>query len=192
MPHGIKLELTSEQQDLVIQWVFDGRSYVNICKALGCDPLTLLNYRYRNPEFNKRIQESRAARTEDFVDTLQTVSDSCNTMEEIAAARLKSDNIKWTASKLIPQTYGDNINLNVNHNIDLSSVLLAAANRVKPILEMKQALAPREIPRVLEVESSRDRAALGLVESEVNTTDSVSVDIVDLIKKPGGSFEDLL
>jgi hypothetical protein len=75
------------------------------------------------------------------VESLKNIVDGYSCMEDVNAARLRSDNIKWSASKIVPETYGDNINLNINHTLDLSSVLLAAENRIIPILEHRSTIA---------------------------------------------------
>jgi hypothetical protein len=63
-------------------------------------------------------------------------------MASVAKAKVISDNIKWASGKFAPRQFGENLNVNVSHHLDLSSILLAAENRVLPLLQAKNALLP--------------------------------------------------
>lgn len=181
------LQLTSEQEDFIVNGIIFRKTIVDLCKELEIDKTKLFYYIQRNPDFEKRLNQARVFRSELAVDQLETIADGCETLADAAIARLKSDNTKWVASKLIPHVYGDNINLNVNHSIDLGSVLLAAANRVAPIIEMKRALQPSPSQEVLTVESVSDRSIQAIPELARITKDGNGDDDGN-----GGSFEDLL
>ena len=55
--------------------------------------------------------------------------DLCDTEENMALLRQKSDNIKWVAGKRGHQRYGDRLEVNLNQTIDLSGALIEARKR---------------------------------------------------------------
>jgi hypothetical protein len=137
---GFALELTDAQKQIVIERVTVGDKLEAICAGLGIWRHAFSNYLIKDPFFAKQYALARANFLEDHVERLFTIADDCTNLIDVGSARVKSDNIKWIAAKWKPEVYGENLNLNVNHSLDLSSVLLAAENRVLPILEAKAAL----------------------------------------------------
>lgn len=134
-----KAVLDQKQQDYICESTVLGRKTLTICKDLGIERHVLADYCFIDPLFSKRLQKSRELHTHDMVEELLTITDNCNSITDVHAARIKSENIKWASGKYIPSVYGENLNIQLNHSLDLSSVLLAAENRVLPILQAKLA-----------------------------------------------------
>lgn len=161
------LEITENQQEAIFNGLLEGRTLVEICSSLGLQQQNISQFAFKDPNFAKKLRDTREMVMHNHVETLLTIADDCETIVDVHSARIKSDNIKWSASKIVPAVYGDNINLNVQHSLDLSSVLLAAENRVLPMLAAMNATS-----KVKE-------------EQQPDTIDAVVVDV-------GESFEDLI
>lgn len=136
--------LTVEQQDYICESIAAGMQIRTILATLGLTVYRFYDYIDKDPLFDKRVETARVYQQYLKVDELLSVTDGCNTMPEVAKAKVISDNTKWTAGKFVPARFGENLNVNVSHHLDLSSVLLAAENRIIPILQAKNALSPQK------------------------------------------------
>jgi hypothetical protein len=79
------------------------------------------------PEFGNEIDLARARGYDALADSLL---DAHERIENPQQAKVYSDNARWLLSKRSPRKYGDTINLNVNHALDLTVALDAAERRV--------------------------------------------------------------
>lgn len=129
--------LDINQQIAILDATILGTKTTSICKDLDIDWRSVYAYANKDPIFKKKWRESRDIYLESQIECLFTIADGLETMTEVNAARVKSDNIKWIAGKWKPEIYGENLNISMNHSLDLSSILLAAENRVLPILQAK-------------------------------------------------------
>jgi len=136
LPDSIRVELSAEQQEAVISGILDNKTTSRIASELKIPANWIPDFAHKYPPFGKRIREARVYWMHSQVERLIGITEGCVTMADVSAAKVESDNIKWSASKIIPQVYGDNINVNITH-LDLSAVLLAAENRVIPLLQAK-------------------------------------------------------
>lgn len=134
------LSLTNEQKDLIISSLIKSEPLAGICEDMGFTPFLLFKYLKTDPQFETEIKAAREEAIEHKVDALENITKNCKSLIDTTAARIQSENIKWIASKRKPKDYGDNINVNHVHNIDLSQVLAAAEGRVIPLLEAKARL----------------------------------------------------
>ncbi len=181
---GFDLVLNDFQKSSVIERVSVGNKIDHICADLKIPRQSFQNYLDKDPFFAKQYRVARDIYLEGHVENLFTLADDCATMMDVGAARVKSDNIKWIAAKWKPEVYGDNVNLNVNHSLDLSSVLLAAENRVLPILEAKAALRVSTNASTLpdiDVESNPTTSSLATAREEIATDDEIPDELKDLI-----------
>lgn len=164
-----KIVLLEEEKEIILEGIANGISFGVLAKQLGVSRRTIVRICATDPRFESEVAHSRAIFADSLVESLLTVGDNAQSMAEVQNARLKADSIRWIASKYAPKMYADNINVNVQHHLDLSSVLLAAENRVLPLLideTSSIANAPHEI-------------------SEVSATSEADADHVD-------SFDDLI
>jgi len=137
---NLKVELSIEQQEFIFKGILEGRSVKSLCTELQIPFNWVFDYALKDPEFHKKMQKTREYAAHLTVDDLLHIADDAKTMAEVQRAKVQSENIKWSAGKLMPEIYGERIELNMNHHLDLSSVLLAAENRVLPLLAAKSAL----------------------------------------------------
>lgn len=128
------------QQDYILNGILDDKSLKTITKELGIPLNWVADFAAIDPFFDKRLRNIREAWIHAQVETLIGITRGCETMAQVSAAKVESENIKWSASKIIPLVYSENLNVNVNHTLDLSSVLLAAENRVLPLLQAKSVI----------------------------------------------------
>jgi hypothetical protein len=132
--------LTQEQQDYICERIVEGIPITQICRELNIPLHHPYDYAFKDPLFDKRMEKARVYQSHVKVDELLNITRGCNTMADVARAKVDSDNIKWSAGKFAPRQFGENLNVNVSHHLDLSSILLAAENRVLPLLQAKNAL----------------------------------------------------
>lgn len=132
---NLSVELSLDQQSHLFKSLLEGKSIKSACRELNIPYNHVFDFAIKDPLFHKRMQQIREYATHLQVDDLLNITEGCTTMAEVQKARVQSDNIKWSAGKLVPDKYADNINVNVNHTLDLSSILLAAENRVLPLLQ---------------------------------------------------------
>ena len=165
--------LTPEQQDFFIDGIIANERITDLCKKLGLAVHDYYAYYTRYPEFAKKVEYARIAWTHQIVDELNHVADDAETMADAQIARVKSDNIQWIAGKMIPSKYGDTINVNVEHKLDLGPILQAAQNRV---IEVKaEKVTPEDAPQ-----STISRQLVVLPQSN----ESRSIDKIDLSDVP--------
>lgn len=88
--------------------------------------------------FAQRYADAEKISTCKDIDALDAIANNCLTTTEVAVAKLKSDNLKWRASKLNREKFGDRTQLDVNQTIDLRSVLAAAKQRIVPVQHIEQ------------------------------------------------------
>lgn len=134
-----RVNLTDSQKELVLDGVANGLGNDKASQTLGISFRCFNDILIRDPTFAKEVARAREVWIHSLVYRLIGITEGCETMAEVSAAKVESENIKWAAGKFVPEVFGDNLNINVTH-LDLSSVLLAAENRVIPILQAKTEL----------------------------------------------------
>lgn len=120
--------LSDEQIEEALKLAVDGDSIKDIADKILVSHMDFWHYRTHNAVFNQEFDLARQEGLEGLADGLLTIADDLSI--DVYRAKLKSDNTKWILSKRKPQIYGDKIDLNVNTNIDISSALNAAKQRV--------------------------------------------------------------
>lgn len=122
--------ITPDIKETVLNRIADGETIQSICNDLEIGVRTLNYLMVKDTLFAKEVASSRAIAAHKAVDSLQSIYDDAETMTAVQRARGQSDNIKWLASKLAPDVYGDRIQVDHKHTIDLTKVLEAASGRL--------------------------------------------------------------
>lgn len=136
-------KLTDEQKEYVLDEITTGNASLSqICAALQISERTFYRIQRADPDFAKKAAEARVNSANQLADQLRTMYDGAETMAEAAIARGKSENIRWLASKLAPDTYGERIDVNVKATVDLTKVLEAANNRALPYIGIERNVTP--------------------------------------------------
>ena len=87
---------------------------------------TLMQWRYKYPEFSSRYKEAKLVQADLFAEQIIDICDNEQlTSESIQHARLRVDTRKWLTSKLIPKTYGDKVQNETTVNIKHEDALKA-------------------------------------------------------------------
>lgn len=155
------LTLTDAEKIYTIESIVQGKSLFNTAKSLGIPWSTILNFLNKDPLFKKEIKQSREIWVDNLVCSLIGITKDATTMAEVSAAKVESENIKWAASKFVPEIFGDNLNVNVSHSLDLSSILLAAENRILPIMQRKTDAYDGSGEAIVDIDVVRDACKQG-------------------------------
>lgn len=118
--------LSEEHKKLAINMAIEGQTIQKIADTLCIDAYHFWKSRQDDPDFSNKFAQARQEGIHLAVDKLDTVHEA---HPDPQVARIVSDNIKWKASKLNPGTYGDRLDVNVNHTVDLGGALADAKNR---------------------------------------------------------------
>ena len=107
---------------------------------------TISKWLNENEEFSAMFARAREQRAETFADQIVEIADK---EEDAAKARNRIDARKFVASKLLPRTYGDKQEVNINQTVSIAhaEALMTLANRAR---EAKQLQAP-----TIELEAQR-------------------------------------
>lgn len=113
-------------QEKFIELVYSNNTIAECCAILNINPAAVAFVRRQNSQFDQAINEARATLSDMAVDKLETIHES---IENPLMARVVSDNIKWVASKRAKEIYGDKVDVNITHTLDLRDVLADAKSR---------------------------------------------------------------
>lgn len=101
----------------------DGKTLKSCLIEQGVKYTTGWDAIHADQELSGLYARAREAYAHAIVQKLNEVAD---TEEDVARARLKCDNIKWEACKVLPKVYGDKQQLDVTGNITVEAVSYAA------------------------------------------------------------------
>lgn len=110
-------ELISDADEMTIE---------KAIKQMGWSPKLYRQMRHEQPAFDMAVARAREMAQDAWVDKMPEI---VRTEEDVQRARLMCDNIKWTAARIKPKTYGDKLDLNVHQVIDIGGALAEARNR---------------------------------------------------------------
>lgn len=129
MRHPIPAEsrVSPEQIEYIVQEVYSGRSVLSVERELGLREGFIFYLSEKDVSLREKISRARSASADALVDKLTTITDD---EADVNKARLKSDNIKWLAARLKPTDYGDRVDVNMRHSVDLDSAMQEARQRV--------------------------------------------------------------
>jgi hypothetical protein len=98
-------KLTPELEQKICDLLVAGYSIRKICRMNGMpDRNTLMKLERENPEFSANIGRAREAKLEDDAEELEEINEQVKQgLIPAAEANVISNNIKWTASRLLPK-----------------------------------------------------------------------------------------
>jgi hypothetical protein len=123
------MSLTLRSPEIIeklIELVANGVTISRASTALGISTRSLAEWRAADSALDERIAKACYVGIDVRVDSAYDVID---TEQDVNRARLKVDFIKWEASKRMPSTYGDRIDVNVNKTVDIKGALSEARKR---------------------------------------------------------------
>jgi hypothetical protein len=128
--------MTEDQKKRAIELSYEGKIARKIREEIGVSSAAWAKEIRNDTAFETSLRQARSDALEDMADSLLTVCEE----PDIYRARLKSDNMKWLLAKRKPSTYGDRVDLNVNHVISIGDALRDAKNRSRLVEEAKPTL----------------------------------------------------
>ena len=140
--------ISDKQKEYIVREVATGRTAKSVAVELGFKHSLIFDTCEIDTVFRDRINRARVSGVDALVDDLQTVAEN---EPDVQRARLQCDNIKWIASKLQPNKYGDRIDVNVTNSIDLNQAMIEARKRMME--KMPQAI---DITPQLDTEADSD------------------------------------
>lgn len=120
------VDLTDKKTE-AIRLASEGTTITKIRKALNISNDQLTKMMSEDAVFAENFARARHDGLEELADDLITIPED---MADVQRAKLKSENIRWLLSKRKPMTYGDRLDLNVNHTVDVSTALSEARARI--------------------------------------------------------------
>lgn len=118
---------TVSKVEKVIELILTPMTLVEACRITGIDHVTVFRTLEKLPDLRNAYIRAREGRAELYVDQLIDIADN---QPDVNRARVQVDTRKWIASKHDVKTYGDRIDLTVNHVVDIGSALSEAKQRL--------------------------------------------------------------
>lgn len=123
------MKLTDDLFTEIIRRVASGESITHVLKDKGLHPMDFYNYKDAHPSRAEDYARALSARVD--ADAMRAM-EIADTEMDPQRARVRVDTIKWFASKIKPQVYGERIDLNVNQTVDVGGALAEARARLVP------------------------------------------------------------
>jgi len=124
-PADLEIE---EKETYILDLLGAGETMAGIERELNWSKSAIFQYGERNVSFREKVHRARIAGMDSLVDQLQTIPDE---EPDTNKARLKCENIRWVASRLNRQKYGDKVDISMTHSIDLEGAIAEASQRVE-------------------------------------------------------------
>lgn len=111
-PIGRPTRFTAKLSDEICDRIATGESLNTICQDLGIAYRAVLMWLRKYPEFMLKYMRARDEQADFYADELRDIAYNVPADKDaIEKAKLKSENLKWIASKLKPRKYGDKLDL---------------------------------------------------------------------------------
>lgn len=122
---------TPELAEAICARLEAGTCLADICRDEGTPSVrTVLRWADENEEFGAEYRRAQAAQAEWLDAEVQRISETAKDRDSAAAARVKITALTWRASKQAPKRFGDRVDLTVDANIDLASLIDRGRQRV--------------------------------------------------------------
>jgi hypothetical protein len=121
-------ELIRPHEEYILGQLAIGKTSKKIEAEFGWSEGCLYFYGEKYIAFRDKAHRARIAGMHSLVDQLQTIPEE---IQDVNRARLMCENIRWTASRLDRQTYGDKVDVTMTHSVDLDSAMSEAQRRVE-------------------------------------------------------------
>jgi hypothetical protein len=101
-----------------------------IAERLGCSPVSMAKILASNPPFRQAMGQAREIGLMNKAEMLEHIV-SQNPFVDPNLLRLQSDNLKWLLSKLMPQVFGDKLDLTISKQVDIGSAIAEGRARTR-------------------------------------------------------------
>lgn len=108
----------------IINQLLKGKTLTSICKHENMPPLSAV-YRWRrmHPDFEERIVEARRFAAEIMHDQVLDLAEETTCKEDVHVNEFKAKQLKWSAEKHDPETYGNRTKVVGDPNAPLGIIL---------------------------------------------------------------------
>jgi hypothetical protein len=113
-------------QENLLCLIYANNTIAECCAVLNINPAALAYARRNDAKLDNEIRQAQSVLMDMAVEVLPTIHEN---IENPLMARVVSDNIKWLASKRAKDVYGDKVDVNVTHTLDLREAIAAAQSR---------------------------------------------------------------
>lgn len=120
-----RLECSNTRREFIAR-VFDGDTISEACAMMRLNPAALGLTMRDDPSFANEVRQAQAFRVDIMVDKLENIQEY---ESDSFMAGVISKNIQWLASKRLRQIYGDKLDVNHTHTINIKDAMEAARNR---------------------------------------------------------------
>lgn len=111
MPAGRPITITDEQIQECFVMMSEGMTFKQACGKKGFDYSNAITRVTKSEVLTKLHARAR----EEFAHTcVQQMFDIADQEEDVQRARLKCDNVKWYAARVLPKDYGDKLQAQVS------------------------------------------------------------------------------
>ena len=116
----------------ILNRLIEGESLIRICRDTNMPTMpTVYNWINRYSDFREQYQIAKMLQMDTMADRLLDIADDDPNLQR---ARLRSNNIKWLASKLKPKKYGRLVSL-AGHSAEPVKICVEYSNRPKMNIE---------------------------------------------------------
>lgn len=129
-----KTMLNPEEIEGFLERIANNQALSIVCAYYTISPYSVEKQFEIDAFFLKKYETAKRIASRVEVDSLIHILDNYECPQDVAAAKIKSDNIRWRASKHARDLYGEKIEVSSLINLDISKVLDAARSRVAPML----------------------------------------------------------
>lgn len=157
----------------ILDLVAQGEGIASICKKYGMSRYQYASYLQKDTLFSQKIKEAKKIYAESLVNGLIGITKGAIAPVDASCAKIESDNIKWLASKIDRENYGDTSRIDVHQTLDLAPIIAKAEQRLVPIRDLT-------------------KDAIDVTPVESDTSDDETTDIKSVDDDKPESFDDLL
>lgn len=113
----------------------------------------------KNPELNELYVECRKIRIEEIMEMCVKEVTDAESKLDLEKAKIKLVHYQWRAEKLIPEAYGNRVNIDINQVVDIRGALQEAKERAG-IVEATYKVVENEEPKLIEKDVKKDEVSI--------------------------------
>lgn len=121
--------LVAENFQEILRCIAECEHVPQIFKRFGIKSSEFYHFVFSDPRFEQEYETARKIKSEMLVEQCLVISDDSEIEPNLIATRVKVR--QWYASKMIPQKYGDRIDVNVNQPLDIAGAIESGRTRLR-------------------------------------------------------------
>lgn len=125
--------LSEGQKQKAIEMSTAGASIMLVCEIIGVTEYSFWQYCEKDPLFDDAFGKSRTRAGHRYADEIVKISENTRLNPQIARNQIQAR--QWLAGKRNSKHYGDKLDVNVAHTLNIGGILDAAEARVLPMLD---------------------------------------------------------